>query len=212
MLLFDLDGTLIDSNGVWVEVDRTFLARRGLTATPEYSHTVGHSIFPVAAQYTKDYYHLEESPQAIMDEWMDLARDAYAHQVPMKPGALEFLTLCQQLGEQMVLVTACVPELCRAVLERHKLTSFFSSILFAQELGVEKRDPRYFQAVLARLGVRAEDCTLFEDSPGACRTARAAGIQVVGVYDPFYEDYQQELREVCPRYIRSFRELLTKSN
>lgn len=212
MLLFDLDGTLIDSNGVWVEVDRTFLARRGLTATPEYSHTVGHSIFPVAAQYTKDYYHLEEDPQAIMDEWMALARDAYAHQVPMKPGALDFLTLCRQLGERMVLTTACVPELCRAVLERHKLTPFFSSVLFAQELGVEKRDPRYFQAVLTHLGVRPEDCTLFEDSPGACRTARKAGIQVVGVYDPFYEDYQQELREVSHRYIRSFRELLTKSN
>lgn len=212
MYLFDLDGTLIDSNGVWVEVDRVFLARRGLTATPEYSHTVGHSIFPVAAQYTKDYYHLEESPQDIMDEWMALAGDAYSHRVPLKPGALEFLTLSRQMGEQMVLVTACVPELCRAVLERHKLTPFFSSILFAQELGVEKRDPRYFQAVLNRLEVRAEDCTLFEDSPGACRTAREAGIQVVGVYDPFYEDYQEELREVSHRYIRSFTELLAQSN
>lgn len=212
MYLFDLDGTLIDSNGVWVEVDRVFLARRGLTATPEYSHTVGHSIFPVAAQYTKDYYHLEESPQDIMDEWMALAGDAYSHQVPLKPGALEFLTLSRQMGEQMVLVTACVPELCRAVLERHKLTPFFSSILFAQELGVEKRDPRYFQAVLNRLEVQAEDCTLFEDSPGACRTAREAGIQVVGVYDPFYEDYQEELREVSHRYIRSFTELLAQSN
>lgn len=212
MYLFDLDGTLIDSNGVWVEVDRVFLARRGLTATPEYSHTVGHSIFPVAAQYTKDYYHLEESPQDIMDEWMALAGDAYSHRVPLKPGALEFLTLSRQMGEQMVLVTACVPELCRAVLERHKLTPFFSSILFAQELGVEKRDPRYFQAVLNRLEVQAEDCTLFEDSPGACRTAREAGIQVVGVYDPFYEDYQEELREVSHRYIRSFTELLAQSN
>lgn len=212
MYLFDLDGTLIDSNGVWVEVDRVFLARRGLTATPEYSHTVGHSIFPVAAQYTKDYYHLEEGPQDIMDEWMALAGDAYSHRVPLKPGALEFLTLSRQMGEQMVLVTACVPELCWAVLERHKLTSFFSSILFAQELGVEKRDPRYFQAVLNRLEVRAEDCTLFEDSPGACRTAREAGIQVVGVYDPFYEDYQEELREVSHRYIRSFTELLAQSN
>lgn len=212
MYLFDLDGTLIDSNGVWVEVDRVFLARRGLTATPEYSHTVGHSIFPVAAQYTKDYYHLEESPQDIMDEWMALAGDAYSHRVPLKPGALEFLTLSRQMGEQMVLVTACVPELCRAVLERHKLKPFFSSILFAQELGVEKRDPRYFQAVLNRLEVQAEDCTLFEDSPGACRTAREAGIQVVGVYDPFYEDYQEELREVSHRYIRSFTELLAQSN
>ena len=212
MYLFDLDGTLIDSNGVWVEVDRVFLSRRGFTATPEYCHTVGHSIFPVAAQFTKDYYHLEESPQEIMDEWTALAGDAYSHHVPLKEGAREFLEYSRDRGEPMVLTTACVPQMCKAVLERHKLTPFFSSILFAQELGVEKRDPRYFQAVLNRLEVQAEDCTLFEDSPGACRTAREAGIRVVGVYDPFYADYQEELRAVSHRYIRSFTELLPKSN
>lgn len=208
MLLFDLDGTLIDSNGVWVEVDDTFLTRRGLTVTPEYSHTVGHSIFPVAAQYTKDYYHLEESPQAIMDEWLALAQDAYAHHVSLKPGARAFLETCQARGETMVLTTACVPQLCKAVLERHQLAPFFSHILFAQELGMEKRDPRYFQAVLTHLGVGPEECTLFEDSPGACRTAREAGIQVVGVYDPFYEAYQAELKAISHRYIRSFTQLL----
>lgn len=212
MYLFDLDGTLIDSNGVWVEVDRVFLSRRGLSATPEYSHTVGHSIFPVAAQYTRDYYHLEESPQAIMDEWMALAGDAYSRHVPLKEGARAFLEHSRARGEPMVLTTACVPSLCRAALERHGLTPFFSSILFAQELGVEKRDPRYFHAVLTHLGVRPEACTLFEDSPGACRTARKAGIRVVGVYDPFYEAYQQELREVSHRYIRSFTELLPASD
>ena len=89
MDLFDFDGTLVDSNGVWVDVDNGFLARRGLTPTREYSDAVGHSIFPIAAQYTKDYYHLDMSPEEIMAEWLDMARDAYAHQVPLKPGAGE---------------------------------------------------------------------------------------------------------------------------
>ena len=141
MLLFDLDGTLIDSNGVWVEVDRTFLARRGLEATPEYAHTVGHSIFPVAAQFTRDYYGLPDSAQDIMDEWLSLAGDAYSTHVPLKPGARAFLLRCQAAGEPMVLATACVPQLCRAALERHDLTEWFSAVFSAQELGLEKRDP-----------------------------------------------------------------------
>ena len=91
MYLFDFDGTLVDSNGVWVEIDNGFLARRGLTPTREYSDTVGHSIFPIAAQFTKDYYCLDMTPEAIMAEWLDMARDAYARQVPMKPGAEAFL-------------------------------------------------------------------------------------------------------------------------
>ena len=141
MYLFDFDGTLVDSNGVWVEIDNGFLARRGLTPTREYSDTVGHSIFPIAAQFTKDYYCLDMTPEAIMAEWLDMARDAYARQVPMKPGAEAFLARCAAAGEPMALLTACVPELCRAALARHRLEGYFRQIIFVQELGLEKRNP-----------------------------------------------------------------------
>ena len=108
----------------------------------------------------------------------------------------------------MALVTACVPELCRAALARHGLERYFSAVVYVQELGVEKRDPRAFALTLERLGVRAADCTLYEDSPGACKAARDTGIAVVGVYDPFYAMYEAEMRQLCRRYIRSFTELL----
>ena len=190
MYLFDFDGTLVDSNGVWVEIDNGFLARRGLTPTREYSDTVGHSIFPIAAQFTKDYYCLDMTPEAIMAEWLDMARDAYARQVPMKPGAEAFLARCAAAGEPMALLTACVPELCRAALARHRLEGYFRQIIFVQELGLEKRNPEAFTRSLALLGAEAGDCTLFEDSPGACRAAQAVGIRAVGVFDPFYASYE----------------------
>ena len=206
--LFDFDGTLVDSNGVWVEVDDTFLARRGLLPTREYSETVGHSIFPIAAQFTKDYYHLSESPEEIMAEWTSLGREAYAHQVPLKPGAKAYLDRCRAEGEQMVLLTACVPEFCQAAMDRLDLAGYFAQVIYVQELGVEKRDPRAFTLALERLGEQAEQCTLFEDSPGVCRTAKAVGLTVVGVYDPFYACHEDEMRSFCHRYIRNFTELL----
>ena len=67
MKLFDLDGTLIDSNGIWVDVDLRFLGRHGLTPTEEYTYAVGHSIFPVAAEFTRDYYGLDLTPEEIME-------------------------------------------------------------------------------------------------------------------------------------------------
>lgn len=208
MILFDFDGTLVDSNGVWEVVDNTFLARRGLTPTQEYSETVGHSIFPLAAQFTIDYYHLDTTPQAIMDEWTQLARDAYLSQVPAKPGAAAFLEQCRRQGESMVLLTACVPPFCRAALERLELGQYFSRLIFVQELGLLKKDPDTFHRVLADLGAAPEESTLYEDSPGACAAARAAGLTVVGVYDPFYARYEEELKGLCHRYIHSFTELL----
>ena len=206
--LFDFDGTLVDSNGVWVEVDDTFLARRGLTATQEYSETVGHSIFPIAAQFTKDYYHLSESPEEIMAEWSGLGWEAYAHQVPLKPGAAEYLDKCRRAGERLALLTACVPEFCQAAMERLNLTACFDQVIFVQELGVEKRDPRAFTLALERLGEQPEHCTLFEDSPGVCRTAKEAGLTVVGVYHPFYTHYEGEMCAFGHRYFKSFTELL----
>ena len=206
--LFDFDGTLVDSNGVWVKVDNTFLERRGLKATQEYSETVGHSIFPIAAQFTKDYYGLAEAPEAIMAEWTELGRAAYARQVPLKPGAGEYLARCRAAGERLVLFTACVPEFCRAAMERLGLTGYFERVIFVQELGVEKRDPRAFSLAMEELGEEAAGCTLYEDSPGVCRTAKAAGLTVVGVHDPFYTHYEDEMRSFCDRYIQSFTELL----
>lgn len=208
MILFDFDGTLVDSNGVWEVVDNTFLARRGLTPTWEYSETVGHSIFPLAAQFTIDYYHLDMSPQAIMDEWTELGREAYLSQVPAKPGALAFLEQCARQGEDMALLTACVPEFCKAALKRLDMERYFSQLIFVQELGMLKKDPATFVYVLKELGASPEESTLYEDSPGACAAAKEAGLTVVGVYDPFYARYKTELKALCHRYIHSFTELI----
>ena len=208
MILFDFDGTLVDSNGVWEEVDNTFLARRGLTPTLEYSETVGHSIFPLAAQFTIDYYHLDTTPQAIMDEWAQLGRAACPPQVPAKPGALAFLAQCRSQGEELVLLTACVPEFCRAALERLHMAEYFSRVIFVQELGMVKKNPATFVHVLQQLGARPEESTLYEDSPGACAAAREAGLTVVGVYDPFYARFEEELKGLCHQYIYSFTQLL----
>ena len=89
MIFFDLDGTLIDSNGVWREVDHAFMAKRGLELTEEYIQTVTHSIFPVAARFTKEHYHLPDSTEDIMAEWQSLAYDAYTRTIPLKEGARE---------------------------------------------------------------------------------------------------------------------------
>ena len=85
MLLFDMDGTLIDSNGIWKDVDQRFLEKRGLPYTQAYYEGVAHTIFPLAAKFTKEFCHLPESEEAIMAEWMEMAGDIYATDVAEKP-------------------------------------------------------------------------------------------------------------------------------
>ena len=207
MFLFDLDGTLIDSNGIWKDVDREFLARRGMPYTHAYYEGVAHTIFPLAAKFTKEFCHLSESCEEIMAEWMDLAKDLYAH-VPVKPGVRAYLKQCRAEGRRMAVVTSSVPEHCRTALHHLNLEKYFERIVFAHDLGLEKKDPEIWRLAAREGGVRPEDCTIFDDSLAACGGARAAKMRVVGVYDRFFSQDEKEMRDFCDVYIQSFEELL----
>ena len=207
MLIFDLDGTLIDSNGIWVEVDKTFLSRRNAPYTPEYYQGVAHTILQNCAVFTKEYLHLEESCEEIIAEWMELAKDAY-RSVPLKPYVREYLERCRSAGHRMAIFTACVPEHCRTALACHRLEPYFERLIYAQELGVDKKSPEIFRKAAALLGVRPKDCVLFDDSLSACRGAKAAGMTVVGVQDLVFQNAEPDMRELCDQYITGFQELL----
>ena len=119
-----------------------------------------------------------------------------------------YLDRCRAAGERMIVLTSSVPEHCRAALGRLGLTEYFQSILFAHDLGMDKKDPETFRHAAALMGVTPEECTVYDDSVAACRAARDAGMQVVGVYDEFFHVSWPEMCQVCHRVIRSFEELL----
>ena len=208
MQIFDMDGTLIDSNGIWKDVDTAFLAKRGLSYTKEFYEGVAHTIFPLAAKFTKEFCHLPESEEAIMAEWIDMAGDLYGTSVPVKPGVRAYLDKLRAAGERLIVVTSAVPVHCRTALTHLGLMPYFERIIFAHDLQLEKKDPQLWRLTAEMMGVAPEDCTLYDDSVEACRGAKAAGMRAVGVYDPFFAATETEMRAVCSRYIRSFEELV----
>jgi len=207
LLLLDMDGTLIDSNGIWKDVDVRFLERRGIEYSKAYYEGVAHTIFPLAAKFTKEFCSLEESCEEIMQEWMELAKGLYST-VSIKAGVREYLQQCRTEGKRMALVTSSVPEHCYTAMQHLALTDYFESITFAQELGLEKKDPAIWLAVAEQHSVAPEDCTVFDDSLSACKGAKNAGMRIIGVYDSFFAADEEAMRSLCDEYIRSFEELL----
>ena len=207
LLLFDLDGTLIDSNGIWKEVDRAFLARRGLPYTHAYYEGVAHTIFPLAAKFTKEFCNPSESCEAIMAEWMDLAQGLYAN-VTLKPGVRAYLKQCKAEGRRMAMVTSSIPEHCHCAMAHLELEKYFERITFAQELGLEKKDPQIWEIAAKAAKLSPQECSIFDDSLSACRGARKAKMRVIGVYDRFFSKDEAEMESFCDVYIHSFEELL----
>ena len=204
MLLFDMDGTLIDSNGIWKDVDTEFLARRGLPYTQAYYEGVAHTIFPLAAKFTKEFCHLPESEEEIMAEWMELAGDLYAGRVPEKAGVRAFLERMRARGERMAVVTSAVPVHCRSALTHLGLMPYFERIFFAQELGMEKKAPELWKKVAAELDAAPGEGTLCDDSVEAVRGAKAAGMRTVGVADPYFASCAGEMAQVCEKFVSGF--------
>ena len=198
MYFFDMDGTVLDSNGIWADIDRRFLGRWGQEFVPEdYSDFVTHHSFPEAAAYTRKRYGLPMTEEEIMDTWRGMAREAYAGQVALKPGVRDFLERAKGEGIRCAMLTSCLPDLCAIALEGHGLTGYFERIFTTQELLVDKRQPELYQKVAAECGEKPEDCIFFEDSPVNCAAAAAAGWQVYGVEDRLFAARRKEMEEAC---------------
>lgn len=206
MFFFDLDGTLLDSTGVWLDIDIQFLGRFGLIPTPEYTDYVSHHSALDSARYTKETFGLPLSPQEIADTWAAMAEEAYGKTLKLKPGAAEFLQKCARAGIPMGIVTSCIPHLCRAALEHHGISHLFKVVLTTNETGLEKNNGDLYRMAARVCGAAPKDCILFEDSPGYCAAAKAVGFGIVGIRDRMFESRQQELRTLCGpgRYLQDF--------
>ena len=207
MYFFDLDGTILDSNGAWGDIDRAFLGRWGVNPVPaDYTEFVTHHNFPEAAKYTRERYSIPMTEDEIMAAWRGMARTAYESQLPMKPGVRDFLERAKKAGIRCILLTSCMPELCGGALGGHGLTGYFEKVLTTVELGMEKRNPNLYHRVSGLYGEREENCFFFEDSPVNCAAARAAGWQVYGMPDPLFADRADDMRAACgpDRYPFSF--------
>lgn len=108
----------------------------------------------------------------------------------------------------MAIFTACVPEHCRAAVELHGLGEYFERIIYAQDLGADKKSPAIFRQAAELLGVKPRECVFFDDSLTACKGAKAAGMTVVGIQDDYFTGSEVDMRELCDQYIKDFGEFL----
>jgi len=206
--IFDLDGTLLDSMGVWGQVDADFLAKRGITVPPDYMDAISSMTFHEAAAYTIKHFSLPDSVEDLMREWNDMAAYAYGHTVQMKPHAKEYLITLRERGVKLAVATSLSAELCAPVLRNNGIDNFFDAICRTDEAGHGKSHPDVFLLTAKKIGVPVQDCLVFEDILAAVKSAKNAGMRVCAVYDKASEGDWEQIKAVADYAIIDFHEAL----
>lgn len=91
--IFDLDGTLLDSMWVWDDIDVAFLKKRGLEVPPDYQEAITPLGFLGGCPLHDQTVRLSETPEELIQEWHQMAVDAYTYEVELKDGAAEYLRI-----------------------------------------------------------------------------------------------------------------------
>lgn len=206
--IFDLDGTLLDSMGIWAEIDKRFLSKRGIPLPEDYVERVTSMNYREAADYTIERFCLPESPQEVIADWMELSRQAYHHEIRLKPYAGEFLAKLKEGGVKLAVATAQNPELYEPALKGNGIYHCFDAFTHLGEVERGKGFPDIYLLAAEKLGLAPQACMVFEDISAGIHGAKAGGFHTCGVYD-FYSEYEKEtILQEAERYIHSYRELL----
>lgn len=200
--IFDLDGTLVDSMFVWESVDTLLLSRYHLKPDPIYLSTIATLNFSEGAAFIISHYGIHKSIEQIKGELFSLAYDEYAHKLPLKKGVADLLRrLKYKEGMKLAIATSCIKEMCEVFLRRAGIYEYFDAMVFSDDVGCNKMKPLIYEKAATAIGLYPKDCFIFEDVPHAARSAKEAGAVVIGVYDAYSANAEEEMKVICDRYL-----------
>ena len=162
-MIFDLDGTLVDSMWMWHDIDIEYLGRFGIELPDRLQADIEGMSFSETAVYFKERFRLPDSLEKIKQDWNRMAWDKYTNQVPLKKGVPEFIRKCKSLGILLGIATSNSRELVENIIAVHGLTGDFSCIMTGCDVERGKPSPDIYLAVARDLQVQPEDCLVFED-------------------------------------------------
>jgi len=207
-ILFDLDGTLVDSMWMWEAIDIEFLGAYGYDCPDDIQRAIEGMSFSETAVYFKNRFRIPLTLDEIKQVWTKMSIDKYRHEVPLKPGVLEFLQYCKENGIRTGIGTSNGSEIVDAVLTSLQVKDYFDAVVTACEVAHGKPEPDIYLEVASRLGIKPEDCLVFEDIPAGIMAGKAAGMPVIAVRDAFSEDLMEEKTTLADAVISDYRELL----
>ncbi|MGN0377765.1 MAG: HAD family hydrolase [Suilimivivens sp.] len=203
-VLFDLDGTLIDSMWVWREIDVEYLGKFGITLPEGLQGDIEGMSFSETASYVKERFQIPDDTDTIKADWNKMAWDKYTHEVPLKEGAREFLDHCRKNNIKLGIATSNSRELVDNIIKVHGLENYFSGVVTGCEVEKGKPAPDVYLEAARRCGVAPSHCLVFEDIVPGILAGKAAGMRVCAVEDAYSLSQKEDKQRAADYYIKDY--------
>lgn len=204
--IFDLDGVLLDSMGIWEDLGARYLRSLHIQPEPGLNEILFAMSMEQGAAYLKEHYPLPQSEAEIGEGIARMLEDYYFYEVPAKPGAAALLNFLAERGIPMAAATSSPRTHVTRALKRLGLLPYLQAVFTTGEVGVSKHEPAIYHLAAERLGTAPAETLVFEDSLYALKTAKTAGFRTVGVLDAHGETDQAGLKKAAEVYLTSLTE------
>lgn len=207
-IIFDMDGTLVDSMWIWPSIDDDYLAKYNLIKTETFHEDMEGKSYTEVAQFFLDTYpEINQDISQIMDEWMEMAYDKYMNQVPLKEGVYDFITEMRMQGKKIGIATSNARGLVDDTLDALHITHLFDVVRSACEVGAGKPSPDVYLLVAREMNIKPERCLVFEDVPMGILAGKNAGMAVCAVADDFSRNQEAKKRKLADYYIQDYHDI-----
>ena len=203
-VIFDLDGSLVDSMWIWAQIDLEYLGKFGIALPESLQADIEGMSFSETAGYFKNRFGLADSVEKIKEDWNVMAWDKYSYEVPLKEGVFDFLEVCRERGIALGIATSNSREFVERIVSVHGLEKHFSCIMTGCDVAKGKPAPDIYLAVAEELGVEPERCLVFEDIIPGILAGKAAGMKVCAVEDLYSISQKEEKAAAADYYIADF--------
>lgn len=179
-VLFDMDGVIVDSERYWVEIEQEEILPSAVAGTVDTSETTGMN-FREIYDYLAERHEMTASKDEFVERYEEAAKEIYAELVELQAGFRDLVADLREDGRTVALVSSSPHNWISRMADRFDLREAFDAVISAEEIdGKSKPEPDVYEYAAERVGVAPGDCIAVEDSENGVKSAKAAGMQVVG--------------------------------
>jgi len=207
-VIFDLDGTLIDSMGIWHQIDIDYLGEKGIPLPDDLQQKIEGKSFMETAVYFKERFSLSESIEEIMEVWNVMSYEMYTTKVTLKKGVVNILEHIKSKGKKLAIATSNSAHLTAAVLKSMNIDDYFDTIVTGTDITCGKPNPEIYLKVADRLNISPQKCFVFEDIISGIMAGKNAGMTTCAVEDNYSLDVKDKKTELADYYTVDFDKFL----